>query len=180
MKKIIEIMGAVRGCQFANITYVADGGIPKKVISGVVTKLVTTSCQVNYSYESEVNNRLEKQGSERVFKAQSLPWGAWVEGFENKLIEHKGNLYLRYYDVANAKPKVVWLVDGRLATEDELFAIMEYIVAKNAKNTSNRQAEVGLTDNQVSPKVVKVENILHLSVNGTEYRKAHQFAIAER
>ena len=124
MKKIVEIMGAVRGCQFANITYVADGGIPKKVISGVVTKLVTTSCQVNYSYESAVNNRLEKQGSERVFKAQSLPWGAWVEGFENKLIEHKGNLYLCYYDVANAKPK---------ATSSDTATVAPKVASTNTK-----------------------------------------------
>lgn len=173
MNKIIEIMGAVRGCQFANLTYVTDGGIPKKVINGNVTKMVHTTCQVNFDYEKAVNNRLEKQGDERTFTALSLPWGSWVNGFENKLIEHKGNLYLRYYDVANAKTKSLWFVDGRLATEDELFAIMEYLVTKK-KPSSNRQADAGLVENQVSPKVVKVENILRFAVNGVEYHKEHQ------
>ena len=179
MKKIIEIMGAVRGCQFANLSYVTDGGIPKKVINGNVTKMVHTTCQVNFNYENAVNNRLEKQGDDRVFTALSLPWGHWVDGFENKLIEHKGNLYLRYYDVANAKTKSLWFVDGRLATEEELFKIMEYLVAKK-KPSSNRQADAGLVENQVSPKVVKVENIIRFAVNGVEYRKEHQFAVTER
>lgn len=174
MKKIIEILSGVKGCQFANLQYVTDGGIPKKVINGNVTKLVTTQCQLNYSYENAVNNRLEKQGCERTFKALSLPWGQWVEGFENKLISHKDNLYLRYYDVANAKTTSVWFVDGRLATQDELFKIAEYIVSKSKKNTSNRQAEVGLTENQVSPKVVKLSGIVKLTVNGCEYRKGQE------
>lgn len=121
-----------------------------------------------------MNNRLEKQGYERTFKALSLPWGQWVEGFENKLISHKDNLYLRYYDVANAKTTSVWFVDGRLATEDELFKITEYIVGKSKKNTSNRQAEVGLTEHQVSPKVVKLSGIVKLTVNGCEYRKGQE------
>ena len=77
MKKIIEILDSVRGCKFANLSYVTDGGIPKKVIDGKVTKLVHTTCQVNYNYENAVNNRLEKQGDERTFTALSLPWGSW-------------------------------------------------------------------------------------------------------
>lgn len=182
MKKIIEIMGAMSGCQFGNITYIADGGIPKKVIKGEVTKVVKTPCQFNYSYENAVNNRLEKQGSDRVFTALSLPWGNWVDGFENKLIEHKGNLYLRYYEVANAKPQVTWYVDGRLADVEEVFAITEYLVGKISKSSSNRQANVGLTENQVKPKVVKMNGILRLSVNGQEWRKqkTEQTAYATR
>lgn len=178
MKEIIALMESVRGCQFANLTYVADGGIPKKVINGVVTKLVTTSVQLNYSYESAVNNRLESNGGERIFKALSLPWGQWVDGFENKLIEHKGHLYLRFYNVENAKTKSLWFVDGRLATEDELYKITEYIVGKYEKNSSRRQAEVGLVEHQVSPKVVKVENIVRLAVNGQEYLKANEVNVA--
>lgn len=172
MKKIIEMMDSVRGCQFANLTYVADGGIPKKVIDGVVTKMVQTDCQVNFSYEKAVNNRLAKQGDERVFKALSLPWGEWVEGAENKLITHKGNLYLRYYDVEKPRTTSVWFVDGRLATDDELTKIKAYL-AEKGKTTSKRQAEVGLVEHQVSPKVVKLCNIIRLSVNNDVYVKEH-------
>lgn len=172
MKEIVNILNGVKGCQFANLTYVTDGGIPKKVIDGMVTKLVQTTCQLNYSYESAVNNRLEKQGGERVFKALSLPWGEWVVGFENKLILHKETLYMRYYNVENSNTTSVWFVDGRIATDEELAKIKAYLMTKS-KAVSKRQAEAGLTEHQVSPKVVKLENIIRLSTNNKVYTKKH-------
>ena len=151
---------AVKGCQFANITFVSDSGIPQYVLGkgNKVSCIIRTDCQLNYSYENAVNNRLAKQGDEKNFVAQSLPWGEWVEGQENKLIEHKGSLYLRYYEVANA---------DRYATAEEFQKIMDYL--KSKKTDSNRQTEVGLVENQVKPKVVKLVNVLRLAVNGCEW-----------
>jgi hypothetical protein len=174
MEKIIEIISGVKGCQFANIMYVADGGIPKKVINGVVTKLVITDCQVNYNYENAVNNRLEKQGDKRNFVAQSLPWGCWVEGLENKVIEHKGTYYLRFYNTPNANVKSLWFVNGKQASSEEFAKIMQYLQTK--KTTSNTQAEKGLLENQVKPKLVKIENILRLAVNKQVFEKENKFA----
>ena len=70
MKNLIGIVKEIKGCQFANLTYVTDGGIPQKVLGKgvVVTKLVRTDCQLNYSYENAVNNRLAKQGDVMLFK----------------------------------------------------------------------------------------------------------------
>ena len=169
MENVISMIKRVKGCQFANILYIADGGIPQKVLGkgSVVTKIVRTNCQLNYSYERAVNNRLEKQGDERDFVAKSLPWGDWVKGQENKLIEYKGKLYLRYYDVANADTKSVWFVNGRIATPEEFMKIVEYLKSTNTQ--SKTQAEVGLVENQVKPKVIKVENILCLNVNNEEW-----------
>lgn len=173
--EIVTMIECVKGCQFANITYVSDGGIPQKVLGKgfVITKLVQTDCQINYSYENAVNNRLEKQGDERNFTAQSLPWGEWVKGQENKLICHKDALYLRYYDVKNADIKSIWFVNGRIATADEFQKIFDYLQSK--KKSISTQENVGLIDNQVKPKVVKVENILRLAVNGKVYEKANEF-----
>ena len=112
---------------------------------------------------------MEKQGDEGNFKAQSLPWGQWVEGFENKLIEHNGTFYLRYYDVKNADVKSVWLVNGRLATEEETKIIIDYLKSKKEKQSSSRQADAGLTENQVKPKVVKISSISYLAVNKMVY-----------
>jgi hypothetical protein len=180
MKNLIELVKGVKGCQFANLTYVTDGGIPQKVLGKgtIVTKLVRTDCQVNYSYQNAVNNRLAKQGNEQSFVAESLPWGEWET--PNKLISHKGTMYLRYYDVANADIQSVWFVNGRLATAEEFLKIMEYLQSK--KKGSSRQAEAGLTENQVKPKVVKLESILRLAVNGCEWFKVNEFekAIIQR
>lgn len=179
MKNLENIIRSVESCQFANLMYVTDGGIPQKVLGKgvVVTKLVRTDCQMNYSYQNAVNNRLEKQGDERTFKAESLPWGSWVEGQENKLIEHKGVLYLRYYEVKNAHIESLWFVDGKLANAEQFSAIMNYLSSK--KKGSEKQAEHGLTENQVKPKVVKLESILRLAVDGKVFKKKHEYALAD-
>ena len=169
MKNLVSMIEAVKGCQFANITFVSDSGIPQYVLGkgNKVFSIIRTDCQLNYSYENAVNNRLAKQGDEKNFVAQSLPWGQWVEGQENKLIEHKGSLYLRYYEVANADRGRAWFVNGRYATAEEFQKIMDYL--KSKKTDSNRQTEVGLVENQVKPKVVKLSNVLRLAVNGCEW-----------
>ena len=177
-KKVFEIISSVKGCQFANITYISEGGIPQKVIGkgNVVTKIVKTNCQINFSYENAVNNRLSKIGEEKSFVAQSLPWGNWIEGQENKLIEHKGNLYLRYYDVKNADISSLWLVNGKIATAEQFAKIINYLQSK--KNTIKTQTEKGLTENQVKPKVIKASNIIRLAINGEEITQVNEYAEA--
>jgi hypothetical protein len=118
---------------------------------------------------------LEKQGDERTFVAQSLPWGSWVKGQENKLIEHKGNLYLRYYEYKGAEYRQVWFVDGVQADAEQFLAIMDYLESKKKKSSSNRQSESGLVENQVKPKLAKVAEILMLNVNGEEWKKKNEY-----
>ena len=167
MKNLVNALAEVKGCVFGTITYVSDGGIPKKVINGVVTKVVTTQMQFNYSYENAVNNRLEKIGCEGGFKAEELPWGKWL--IPNKVITHKDKLYMRYYAYKGAKVDSVWFVNGRVATSAEMELIVTYLRSKNT--TSKKQAEHGLVENQVAPKVVTMDNILALNVGGVSYHK---------
>ena len=181
MKNLIGIVKEIKGCQFANLTYVTDGGIPQKVLGKgvVVTKLVRTDCQLNYSYENAVNNRLDKIGSDVEFKAESLPWGSWIEGQENKLIENKGSLYLRYNKHTNGNEQGVWFVDGRQANPEEFKKIMDYLRSKS--DDSDKQTKAGLTENQVKPRTVKLSNIISLSVNHQVYHKhKEQPAVAVR
>ena len=103
MKNLVSLISAVNGCQFAEMTFISEGGIPQYVLGKgrKVHKVVRGNYQIGYSYENAVNNRLDKIGSDVEFKAESLPWGSWIEGQENKLIENKGSLYLRYYKHTN-------------------------------------------------------------------------------
>lgn len=168
MKNLFNLVAEVKGCQFGTIQYISEGGIPKKVLGGaIVTKLVSAQVQINYSYENAVNNRLEKQGNEGNFVAESLPWGSWL--IPNKIITHKDTLYMRYYDFEGAKKESVWFVNGRVATSHEMELIVTYLRSKNT--ASKKQAESGLVEHQVKPKVVKMENILTLCVGGRTYNK---------
>ena len=166
---IFALMQSVTRNTIANITYVSDGGIPQYVLGkgNKVAKVCRMDCQLGFSYENAVTSRLNKQGSEATFVADPLKWGKWVEGFENKVIEQKGSYYLRYYHMRNADITSVWLVNGAGATAEQFQAIMDYLSSK--KKSSDRQTEVGLIDNQVEPRAVKVENIIRLAVNGVEW-----------
>jgi hypothetical protein len=91
------------------------------------------------------------------------------------LIEHKGNLYLRYYEYKGADYRQMWFVDGVEANPIQFRAIIDYLESKKKKSSSNRQTESGLTENQVKPKLAKVSEILKLNVNGEEWKKKNDY-----
>lgn len=175
MKDLIEMVSELKGCQFASMTYeneVKCKAAVKKQL-GVITKLVELrNIQIGASYENAVNNHLENMQEIPDFKAFPLPFGEWVAGQENKLIEHKGQLYLRFYEVRNTVSKVTYNVNGVPATPNQIQLIEENLYASSSY--SNRQAEHGLTEqeDQVEPRVIKVDNILILKTNKQEYAAA--------
>lgn len=164
MKTLIERIENLKGCKIVTITYRTSVKLPKKYgIDGAVTKETKTQGQLNYDYTNAVNNRLEKQGGEREFVAQNLPYGKWVNGQENKLIEHKGELYLRFYTMKNAKSEKAYFVNGMPATAEQIVVIKNYESSKYQQ--SGTQAAVGLVENQVMPKNIKLSNIIELRVD---------------
>ena len=61
----------------------------------------------------------------------SLPWGKWVEGLENLVIEHKGKYYLRITSTDPANPKsgadviaTRYLMNGVEVTKQEVRALI--------------------------------------------------------
>lgn len=155
------------GCVFAHITTETIVKIPKKYgLCGVVTKVVSKVVQLNYSYENAVNNRLEREGKDRDFEAQKLPWGEWFVA--NKIISHKGKFYLRYYDYNNNVLNKAYFVDGRPATADELAIIKEYEKASNKPSNTQGLSE----EHEVKPLVVAEENIIALKCGEIDYHRA--------
>lgn len=155
------------GCVFAHITTETTVKIPKKYgLCGVVTKVVSKVVQLNYSYENAVNNRLEREGKDRDFEAQKLPWGEWFVA--NKIIAHKGKFYLRYYDYNNNVLNKAYFVDGRPATADELATIKEYEKASNKPSNTQGLSE----EHEVKPLVVAEENIISLKCGEIDYHRA--------
>ena len=126
-----------------------------------VQKLCVQTAQWGYSYENAVNNRLDKIGENADFVADKLSWGEWV--IPNKVITHKGELYLRFYTTENANMQVLYLLDGRVATAEETKAILTFIPQRAE---SKRQSESGLTEHQVQPMSIKVENIVRVVGGG--------------
>lgn len=164
-----DLLIDVKGCQFAHVVLKTRVRVPKKLGLGDVEKVFVGKVQLNYSYENAVNNRLKKKGLRDDFDALSLPWGEWE--IPNKIVSYHGKQYMRYYLVNcvddTKKPKVKFLVNGRDATDSEIEVIKPYA----NKSYSNRQAAKGLTENQVSARVVEFCNVLEVSVGGKKYIK---------
>lgn len=165
------------GCgEFAHIEYDGIEKLPKKLgIVGEVTKHAEGCVQMRYSYENAVNNRLEKQGDERTFEAQSLPFGQWF--IPNLLIAHKGEMYIRCYTFKGGNIETSYKVNGRAATAEETALIKAYKAQRSA-NGSNTQSAEGLTENQVRPMSIKVANIIALDCGKYHYRRCAE-ALAE-
>ena len=135
-------------------------------LAGVkVVKLTKAVLQFGYSYENAVNNRIEGD-----FEAEGLPWGSWVKGFENKIIEHNGELYARFYEKKNDHREVIYLVNGEIASDEEIAIIKQF----TPKSYSNRQAEVGIEDyaDQVKPRTYKFSSIVSLKCGAIGYQRA--------
>jgi hypothetical protein len=159
------------GCgEFAHIEYDGIEKLPKKLgIVGEVTKHAEGCVQMRYSYESAVNNRLQKQGDERTFVAQSLPFGEWF--IPNLLIAHKGEMFIRCYTFKGGNIETTYFVNGRAATTEETALIKAYKAQRSA-NGSNTQSAEGLTENQVRPMSIKVANLIALDCGSYHYRRS--------
>lgn len=173
---VVNAVKDIKGCQFAHLTYVSEPSLnkaQKAAITGTtepiaIEKIASGIVQLNYSYENAVNNRGEKEQGEAInFVAAPLRWGTWVENQVNKLIEHKGDLYLRFYGVQNSKMDCSYFVGGKFATAEQVALIKQYTEREQVKS----QASAGLTENQVIARCVKIDNILEITINGTEYKR---------
>lgn len=135
---------------------------------GEVFKAATIVANVGISYENTVNNRLVREEKENNFSAEALPWGQfWNDS--KVIVEHKGELYLRYYPEMNAAAKhdksTLIYADGTPLTSEEVALLAEYTAAPS---TSSRQ---GL-DNEVKVRTIKIANINSFKTNGTTYEIA--------
>lgn len=85
--------------------------------------------------ESDMRIRIGVQYSNMAVNAEretgSLPWGSWVPGFENLVVEHKGNYYLR---ITSTTPENLesgsdivatrYIRNGQRITKEEVVSII--------------------------------------------------------
>lgn len=165
--QFMAYLSNLKGCQFVNVVALTDADMYLKgnPFRGRVQKLTITPMQFGYDYETAVNNRLAREGKEANFSADKLPWGSWVEGMRNKVIEHKDMLYLRTYCVRNAKPRTFYLLDGHLANVEEYAEFSQWL---KPSSTSAKQSDAGLAEEfQVKPRDYKFKSIVAITLNHT-------------
>ena len=77
-------------------------GRPVNQFLNRVTKETKATIMLGNNYETSVNNRLKKTGSEETFKTEAMRGREWLEGFENLISvgnteNTKDRQYLRTY-----------------------------------------------------------------------------------
>lgn len=170
-EQFFNLLNNTKGCTFMNVMSLTEPSMNKRnnPFYGRVKKFTSVQMQFNYDYERAVNNRLVKQGLEPTFSGEKLPWGKWVKdeargiNMTNKVIEHNGELYMRAYCVRNAKPHTFYLIDGHLATSEEIEMLKMFL---KEKEESQKQSESGLIEEyQVKPKVYKFVSLVAVTIN---------------
>ena len=167
MMDLMQSVKASKGCQFVSVSYENEQKMNKRnnPYYGRVTKRVVAQMQFGYSYENACNNRC---ADGVTFVADSLSWGAWVEGLENKVIVHKEEYYLRLYDVHGKTPKVTYYVDGVVATEEQIAEFSQFI--SKSKPSAKQSAHGIEEERQVKPKAIKFRNIVEFTINGQTFK----------
>ena len=138
-----------------------------------VTKTTSATYQFGGSYEERINESID---SSIGYKAKPLPWGAWVNGAEGKVITHTKtdkegnettNFYLRYYN-ATSEVSSTTFVDGKVATDEQMKIIEQFTPKKKeSKVITESGAEV---ENKVKTNVVNFANIVTIEIDGEVYK----------
>lgn len=165
MALLLNALKERKGTTIVNVVYENELKMNKRgnPYHGRVNKVVESRMQFNYSYENAVNNRI---GDGTKFVSDKLPWGEWET--PNKVIVHKEETYIRFYEIEGQKSKVEYLVDGRPATQEEYEEFSQFIPSKK-DNYSEKQAEHGLIEHQVRPMVVRYGSIKRLTMDKVVY-----------
>lgn len=89
-QEILQKLGEVKKGRYINFTKIKDLG------SGII-KESDMVIRLGVSYANMAINKDRETGS--------LPWGRWVEGLENLVVEHKGKYYLRITSTDPSHPE---------------------------------------------------------------------------
>jgi hypothetical protein len=119
------------------------------------------------NYGKAIENREFKlTGEKKEFETEEMKGKHWKEGYEN-LIAVKDTdetvMYLRtYHNMANNESKVVYLIDGVEATEEQMEELKIWLPKPSE---SKKQEEFGLDKKeQIVPRDVTLSNVKSLKI----------------
>lgn len=133
-----------------------------------VTK--TTNVALGYDYVNYIKSKLAKEGLTTDYVSQKPNGKSWYN-HPYILVSDKDSTkhYLRCYYRPNTQTKVVWLVDGREATKEEIEEIKTFIPSKPM---SKVQESLGLTEeNEVICRDYTFDNIILLKQGDKVYNR---------
>lgn len=177
---ILNALYNKKGNGFVGIVYMADVRMLKRgnpLADHNVVKCVKTQFNFGIVYENAVANRASKeQGTKVEFvadKANGYEWECYP--YLLRVVKTQ-ELQVRFYCKQDAKTEVVYFVDGHVADDSEIAIIKEFA---QTSSWSAKQADAGLTDNQVKPRNVRLKNIIKLAMDNEVYVNTELISVAQ-
>jgi hypothetical protein len=131
----------------------------------IVKKKTETVVMLGNEYASAVQNRIEKNVEEsqieNIFKSDKPSGKHFIDGHDNIILQSdkdKDVYYLRtYYNLSNNAPKTTYYVNGKVANEQELEEIKNWVKTNSysAKQDANGLEE----EKQVVVRDYKIKNV---------------------
>jgi hypothetical protein len=174
--QFINILNAHAGAAIVGIEALTDA---KALKTGnpfperTVLKHIRAVGFVGADYGAAVRREGERQGADAsAFKAKPLPWGAWMEGMEGKVITHKGAHYLRTQTTPGQRQRQAARLMGYRDTQGRFLAHADVKPFLPAPTVSKRQADAGLGDSaseQIMVRTYAFASIRKVRVNGKTF-----------
>jgi hypothetical protein len=100
----------------------------RKGVTDTLTKSVRSTVMVGADYDNRQSVIEARASGDAPTENAGLPWGNWVHGLENRVIENKGKFYLRIYPVKNADGtpracKTIFRRNGEIVAKATLQAL---------------------------------------------------------
>lgn len=130
-----------------------------------------TNVALGYDYENSVNNRLDKKGLDADFQAEKPKGKSWAEyPYILQADKDASVKYLRCTMRANTKAKSIYILDGKVVTDDNTLLEIKSFIQKSS--TSKKQTEIGLEDNeQVIVRDYKLDGIIYLGQGNKSFNR---------
>lgn len=119
---------------------------------------------LGYNYENVVNNQLEREGKTANFVAEAPKGREWdMFPYILKSTSNNEQMYLRTTMGKATKTKSIYVIDGKIASDDDVIAIKRFIPQSSNTNQG--------TDVEIVVRDFKLENIVLLKQGNKEYNK---------
>lgn len=178
-QNLVQLLLSQKGATFATVVTSTEPSMNKKnrdtgmanpFLGRRVRRVADRRVMLGASYENAVKNRREREGHDNPseFRAESL-WNGAGESVEGSriVVRHRttGKLYVVFYPYrSDSVAQDLWTVDGTTVPVSELAPYLP-----PPARSSGRQE----TENPVAWRVVALENIAQVTMNGETLTIAH-------
>jgi hypothetical protein len=168
--QLLKLIENTKGAAIVGLTAITDAKARKtgSPFTNGVNKHVRAVGFVGADYGAAVKREGARQDATLAegFQAQPLPWGAWL--IPNKIIAHKGELYLRTQSTPGQRKRQPARLLAYRDNDGKFLSAAEVKPFLPAKTESATQAAVGL-EGKVDVRTYKFSSIRKVRIGGQSF-----------